>query len=402
MAYTFAGIDKQRTLKHFQLYAQSQEENSQNKTAKTKPKPVKNYVVVSNTSYGKALKGQRIYFDGKKPSRLGDDGRITFGKNMLEILGKKFGERFRWTITEEIDEIVVRYGITHIRTSKRLLDRMFGENFERSREVKNEIIQRRFFNAFPSHFTTPPPSAYVPGSIAKLLTGGVLQKLSSEDKEALNQILPDFLRAEAMSSIAIKAVEIDSLKRLATEVKTELGNQHPESWWQNYIQARILIMQQGYIRPVEKMNVAIGNTKFPDFALVTHDNYLDILEIKKPDTVILKEDKSRGNYHWDTEISRAIIQVENYLEHISNQAAQVRSFVKDSYDLELKVVRPRGVILAGNSAEFSSQKQRDDFRLLSHGLKNVIVITYDELLVRLENHIRVFEKYSSKKTAETS
>src|SRR5207247_10421719 len=48
-----------------------------------------------------------------------------------------------------------------------------------------------------------------------------------------------------------------------------------------YIQARILIMQQGYIRPVEKMNVAIGNTKFPDFALVTHDNYLDILEIKK-------------------------------------------------------------------------------------------------------------------------
>ena len=27
-------------------------------------------------------------------------------------------------------------------------------------------------------------------------------------------------------------------------------------------------MQQGYIRPVEKMNVAIGNTKYPDFALV--------------------------------------------------------------------------------------------------------------------------------------
>ena len=203
-----------------------------------------------------------------------------------------------------------------------------------------------------------------------------------------------------MSSIAIKAVEIDSLKRLGAEFKAELGNQHPESWWQNYIQARILIMQQGYIRPVEKMNVAIGNTKFPDFALVTHDNYLDILEIKKPDTVILKEDKSRGNYHWDTEISRAIIQVLNYLEHISNQAAQVRSFVKDTYELELKVVRPRGFILAGNSAEFSSQKQRDDFRLLSHGLKNVTVITYDELLVRLENHIRVLEKYSSKKPDE--
>jgi len=367
------------------------------KSAKTKKRVKKNYVVVSNSSYGKALKGLRIYFEGKRPTRLSDDGRITFGKNILETLGKKFGERFRWIITEEKDEITVKYGITYVRTSQALLNRMFGENFERSREVKNEIVQRRFFYAFPTHFTTPPPSAYVPGSIAKLLSPDILPKLSSEDKEAVNQILPEFLKAEAMSSIAIKAVEIDSLKRLAAEFKAELNNQHPESWWQNYVQARILLMQQGYIRPVEKMNVAIGNTKYPDFALVTHDNYLDILEIKKPDTTILREDKSRGNYHWDTEISRAIIQVENYLEHIANQAAEVRSFVKDNYALELKVVRPRGFILAGNSAEFSTQKQRDDFRLLSHGLKNVTVITYDELLVRLENHIRVLEKYSSKK-----
>ena len=367
------------------------------KSAKSKRKTKKDYVVVSNSSYGKALKGQRIYFEGKKPRRLSDDGRITFGKNILETLGKKFVERFRWIITEDKDEITVKYGITYVRTSQALLNRMFGENFERSREVKNEIVQRRFFNAFPLYFTTPPPSAYVPGSIAKILSSDILPKLSSEDKEAVNQILPEFLKAEAMSSIAIKAVEIDSLKRLAAEFKSELNNQHPESWWQNYIQARILLMQQGYIRPIEKMNVAIGNTKYPDFALVTHDNYLDILEIKKPDTTILKEDKSRGNYHWDTEISRAIIQVENYLEHIANQAAEVRSFVKDSYALELKVVRPRGFILAGNSADFSIQKQRDDFRLLSHGLKNVTVITYDELLVRLENHIRVLEKYGKKR-----
>jgi Shedu protein SduA, C-terminal len=367
------------------------------KSGKTKKRVKKNYVVVSNSSYGKALRGLRIYFEGKRPTRLLDDGRITFGKNILETLGKKFGERFRWIITAEKDEITVKYGLTYIRTSQALLNRMFGENFERSREVKNEIVQRRFFYAFPTHFTTPPPSAYVPGSIAKLLSPDILPKLSSEDKEAVNQILPEFLKAEAMSSIAIKAVEIDSLKRLAAEFKAELNNQHPESWWQNYVQARILLMQQGYIRPVEKMNVAIGNTKYPDFALVTHDNYLDILEIKRPGTTILKEDRSRGNYHWDTEISRAIIQVENYLEHIANQAAEVRSFVKDNYALELKVVRPRGFILAGNSAEFSSQKQRDDFRLLSHGLKNVTVITYDELLVRLENHIRVLEKYSLKK-----
>lgn len=356
------------------------------------------YVVVSSSSYGNALRGTRIYYEGTKPKRLAKDGRINFGKNILETLGKKFGKKFRWIITQETDSIDTKYGITHVRTSQRMLNRMFSENFERGREVKNDIVQRRFFAAFPSHFTTAPPASYVPGSVARILSRDTIKKLSSEDKDVLNQILPEFLKTEAMSSLAIKAVEIDSLRRLADEFRTELANRHAESWWQNYIQARILIMQQGYIRPIEKMNVAIGNTKYPDFALVTHDNYLDILEIKKPDTPILKLDSSRGNFHWDVEISRAIIQVENYLEHIANNAAQVRSFIKDTYDLELKVVRPRGFILGGHSAEFASQKQRDDFRLLSHGLKNVMVITYDELLVRLENHINVLEKYQTKST----
>jgi Domain of unknown function (DUF4263) len=364
-----------------------------------KPKKLrlpKRYVTVSNPSYGGALKGQRIYYQGnKKPRGLGKDGRISFGKNVLETLRKRFGVKFRWIITTDVDTIEEQHGFTNVRTSQRMLNRMYSESFDRNAEVKNDIVQRRFFAAYPSYFTTPPPAVYVPGSIAKILSKSAIPKLSSEDKEAINLILPDFLTVEAMSSFAIKAVEINSLKKLADEFRAELHNQHPESWWQNYIQGRILIMQQGYIRPIEKMNVTIGNTKFPDFCLVTHDNYLDILEIKKPNTSILREDSSRGNYHWDIEISRAVIQVENYLEHISNHSSQVRSFIKDNYSLELKVVRPRGFILAGNSTEFSSQKQRDDFRLLSHGLKNVMVITYDELLTRLENHIKVLEKYRS-------
>jgi hypothetical protein len=36
------------------------------------------------------------------------------------------------------------------------------------------------------------------------------------------------------------------------------------------------------------MNVGVGETKFPDFSLLTHDNYRDILEIKKQDASLLK------------------------------------------------------------------------------------------------------------------
>jgi len=43
-----------------------------------------------------------------------------------------------------------------------------------------------------------------------------------------------------------------------------------------------------------------------------------------------------------------IIQVEDYLEHIANWTAQVRSFIKNICGLALKVVRPHGFTLAGH------------------------------------------------------
>jgi hypothetical protein len=283
-----------------------------------------------------------------------------------------------------------------------MLKRMWAREFDRRRDVKNDIIQSAFYYAFPTYFTTAPPSAYHPGSLAKVLSPGILKKLSSEDKEALTKFLPQFISAESISSINLlkASAQIASLKELAASLESEIANTHAESWWQDYIKGRILIIQQGYIRAIEKMNVAIGNTKFPDFALVTHDNYLDILEIKKPNTDILKFDPGRGNYFFDAEMSRAVIQVENYLSNVEKQANAVRSFILDKYKINLKVVRPRGIILAGDARGLTEQKQKDDFRLLSQGLKHITIVTYDELLTRLKNYIGVLEEFTSK-PAET-
>jgi hypothetical protein len=353
-------------------------------------------VPVSNPSYGSSLKGTKIHYEGGRPSRLRDDGSIQFGKNILEILRKRFDNKVRWIITPQTDSIEERAGEFHVRISQKLLSRMSGEKFERDRDVKNEIVQRKFYAVFSTYFTTPPPAVYAPGALYRILGPGVAKKLSSKDKEALNAFLPEYLKTEAMSAIVLKAsTQVESLKELASELESEIASSHAESWWQTYIQNKILLIQQGYIRAIDKMNVGVGETKFPDFSLVTHDNYLDILEIKKPDTSVLKLDASRNNYYWDAEISRAIIQVENYLANVARFASEVRSFILDKYGINLKVVRPRGIILAGDARTFTDQKQKDDFRLLSHGLKNVNILTYDELATRLNNYIEVLEQYSS-------
>lgn len=62
--------------------------------------------------------------------------------------------------------------------------------------------------------------------------------------------------------------------------------------------------------------------------------------------------------------------------------------------LDIKAVRPRGILLADDARTFNDAKQRDDFRLLSQGNKNITVLTYDELLTRLKNYIGVLEDFA--------
>lgn len=353
------------------------------------------FVTVKNRSYGAPLKGVKIYYIGKKPKGLAKDGSIKFGKNVLEILRAKFDKKFHWIITDEINSITVERGIHKVRTSMVTLGRLNSEMFDRTRDIKMDLIRRSFAILYPSYFRSNTTVVYVPGTLAPMLAKEILPRLSSEDRDALVKFLPDFIASESHSSVNLLKAEtqIESLKDLAADFKKAIDNTHAESWWQTYIKKNILIIQQGYIKAIEKMNVSIGKTKFPDFSLVTHDNYLDILEIKKPTSALMKLDDSRGNYYWDTEMAKAIIQVENYISNVSKYADPVRSYLQDEHKISLQVLRPRGIILAGDTRKFTTQKEKDDFRLLCHALKNITIVTYDELFTRLINYIKVLEEF---------
>jgi bisphosphoglycerate-dependent phosphoglycerate mutase len=362
---------------------------------RTKRMVANDHVVVTSKNYGNTLKGTKIYFEGKRPKGLKPDGSINMGKHVLEALTPRF-ERFRWIITPDKDSINDEYGITRVRTSLKLLAKMNDELRERTRDIKHDIVRKTFSKKFPDNFTTTTSPAYVPGTIARILSADIITRLSTEDRDTLNNFLPEYISTESVGTATLlnATTQIKTLRQLVDELRNEINANRTEHWWQDYIKKNILLIQQGYIKPLEKLNVAIGTTKLPDFMLVTHDNYLDILEIKRPQTAILKHDMSRNNYYFDTEISKAISQTENYIHNVSSQADSIRSYLKDHEHLEIKAVRPRGIILAGNTMTFTEQKQRDDLRLLSQGIKNITVLTYDELLARVQNYIEVLETFS--------
>lgn len=354
-------------------------------------------VTVTNRSYGSTLKGTKIYYEGKKPKALKKDGTIPFGKHILEALKRKFGDKkFRWIITETQDSITTERNIVRVRTSQQTLKRMNASLWDRTRDIKNDTVSNFFSIIYPSHFEHNEVPVYVPGTLAGMLDGKILPRLSGEDRGAMNKFLPEFIASESLNTVnLLKAkTQIKTLKELAGDLEKALDGSYVENWWQTYVKKNILIIQQGYISAVEKMNVAVGDTKYPDFMLVTHDNYLDILEIKKPNTDLLKHDSGRNIYYWDKEIAKAVVQTENYIEYVQHQADAVRSYIKDTYSIDLKVIRPRGIILAGDTRKFSTQKERDDFRLLCQSTKNIVFVTYDELLSRLQNYIKILQEHS--------
>lgn len=238
------------------------------KPKKTSVKRELKYVTVTNKGYGAKLKGIKIYYEGKKPGGLAKDGSIRFGKHILELLKRRFEEKFRLIITADVDSIKREYGINRVRISLTLLNKMNQELWDRTRDIKNDIIKRFFSIAFPLEFTADNIAVYVPGSLSQLLKEDISKKISSEDREAVQKFLPGFIASESMKSVNLlkAAAQIKSLKELATELETAIDAGHGESWWQIFIREKILIIQQGYIKAIEKMNISIGNTKFPDFS----------------------------------------------------------------------------------------------------------------------------------------
>lgn len=364
---------------------------------KKKTTKVTKFIPVTSKSYGNKLKGVKIYYKGAKPKILKSDGSFQFGKNIIEVLTPKF-KKFKLILIEgksKIEKVGIVY---HFFISLSDLRAMQSMLFGRNRDIKQKVIAKKFAELYPKHFNDDTQIFnYDKGLFKAILSKDFLPTLlSTEDREAINNFIPRFIASGVSgkkASIAGKlkaGFELKVLKTIADDLDSRIKSDKSESTWQDYLKANILHIQQGYIAFVEKANIGVVDTRFPDFLLVTHDEYLDILEIKTPVTQLLAYDKSHNNYFWTPELSKAVSQTENYIHEVYTLADKVRSKIRDKYGIELRVVRPRGVIIAGNTNQFLKNKKiADDYRLLSQSLKNINIVTYDELLIRLQNYISV-------------
>ncbi len=198
-----------------------------------------------------------------------------------------------------------------------------------------------------------------------------------------------------------KEIDLYKYESILHKLQGMLKNEssYNEKQWQNGIIDIILLLYPKYILVFKEAPVYDAYKKKSrkiDFLLVDTNGGVDIIEIKRPaNNRIVTEGVYRDNHIPRRELSGTVMQIEKYIFHLNKWGKIGEDKLTKKYktdiptDFEIKIINPSAIIIMGRD-ESLSKDQRDDFEVVKRKYKNVIdIITYDDLIRRLETLIKV-------------
>lgn len=210
--------------------------------------------------------------------------------------------------------------------------------------------------------------------------------------ERLEQLDPPRL------SLLSAAVGLGALKQ-AVSLWQENRDNANEGFWQDTFLSNQFILSQVFRFPIvliqDKAYVGgkvIDNTggQLVDYLVsnkMTHNAAL--IELKTPVTPLLGEEYRAGVYSPSSKLSGAVAQVQSYKMNFLTDAP---GLPEDSRQ-ELAPFYPRAVVIVGDIEEqLSEESEVRSFEIYRNGLRDVDVITYDELFERVNSVISVLEE----------
>ena len=182
--------------------------------------------------------------------------------------------------------------------------------------------------------------------------------------------------------------------------QANVENSNEEFWYQS-LQEHAFVLSQVFASPmvVLRGKAYVGGTsvestggKFVDFlASGSLSKNAALIEIKTPMTRLLGR-RYRGVFNASAELTGAVLQIADYKD----------SLVKDHDNLlrgteqRFEAFDPECVVIVGRLTEASDYARRKSFELYRRGLRDVQIITYDELFGKVESLIALLEERAPK------
>lgn len=209
----------------------------------------------------------------------------------------------------------------------------------------------------------------------------------------------------------LKKLEIEKYRLIRDVISNALNTKTDwaEPHWQQLMLPFVPLLFPKYIKVLENVTIQDFYSKPDrrtnrrlDMALVDANGHVDVIEIKKPfDDKILRGSKYRGNSVPAAELSGSIMQAEKYLFHLSKWGIDGERKLSKKYaadlpvGMRLRISNPKAIVIVGRDeikGQVMSAEQRLDFEVIRRKYANMMdIITYDDLLRRLNNTIEALE-----------
>ena len=233
-------------------------------------------------------------------------------------------------------------------------------------------------------------------------------KFKTDSQAKLNRyILKRLHHAVPAELSTITEFEIQKYEFIRDRLKEMLKDPdiYPEKEWEQKILDFILILYPKYIQvlhsvPVYDFYTSPGRTikREIDVVLLDANGNMDIIEIKKPlaNCVLSTNSSYRDNYIPRRDLSGAVVQAEKYIFHLCKWGIDGENLLNRKYkndllsNLKIKIVNPKAILILGRSNTFDD-RQKFDFEIIRRKYANIMdILTYDELLERLDHIIEKF------------
>lgn len=220
--------------------------------------------------------------------------------------------------------------------------------------------------------------------------------LSPRDREAVVAATTSAARSvnrtkpEALLELS-REIEVITLEGLMHRLRAMLAKKVKEDAWQDFFLQNPFVLRLAFGLPIMIIgdHISVGGRKFSgagdkitDFAVkAAISGNLSLVEIKTSETPLIETTPYRGELHGPSrELSGAVNQVLDQRYQLQKSITLLKD-TSGVFDVETYAVLC--LVIAGRSPEGKAQLK--SFELFRNALKSVTVITFDELLRKLEH-----------------
>jgi Domain of unknown function (DUF4263) len=210
--------------------------------------------------------------------------------------------------------------------------------------------------------------------LSQLEPAGLLELVSFDAAFGVARLRAFITEAEAMLDEGVEA---------AWQTKLEL-----HSWVlsQVYAYPFVIVTGQGYVGGKRLTNVG-GNLVDAIYRNALTRNAL-LVEIKHPLTALVTTKAYRNNVHGPTEeFAGAVAQI---LQDRQSLIEEYRLLVRENDDAEIRAWQPRALLVAGR-VDRLTVSQRRSFELFRSSLRDVDLVTFDELISKAKALLDLIE-----------